>query len=64
MLDDLVEEVGRRETLALEPALHVRHREEDGVYLSGLDLRAQGVQVEASRRLRRVQFLLLSSEVS
>ena len=61
VLDHLVEEVGCREALALEPALHVRHREEDGVYLSGFDLRAQSVQVEASLRLRRIQFLLLSS---
>src|ERR671911_2102514 len=61
MLDHLIEEVSRCETLALEPALHIRHRQEDGVDLSGFDLRAQDVEVEASRRLSRVQFLLLSN---
>jgi hypothetical protein len=38
VLDDLVEEVGRGEPLALQPPLHVRHRYEDGVYPSGVNL--------------------------
>src|SRR5215217_8665765 len=62
MLDHLVEEVARGETLALESALHVRHREEDSVYISGFDLRAQGVQVEAARRLSGVH--LFSSSLA
>jgi hypothetical protein len=55
VLDHLIEEVSRGEPLALKAALHVRHREEDGVHPSGFDLRAQGVEVEAPLDLRRVQ---------
>jgi hypothetical protein len=34
----LVEEVGGGQALALQAALHVRHRYEDGVYPSGVHL--------------------------
>src|SRR5215210_702552 len=62
VLDHLVEKVGRRQTLALQASLHIRHREEDGVYSSGLYLRPQRFEVEATLDLRRVHwFLLLSS---
>ncbi len=49
VLDDLVEEVARGQALALQAALHVGQRQQDGVDLAGVDLRAQLVEGHRSR---------------
>jgi hypothetical protein len=50
VLDHLVEEVGRRQPLALQPPLHVGDREQDGVDAAGPHLLPQFVKREQARR--------------
>jgi len=56
VLDHIVQEVGRGELLALQPPLNIRHRDEDRVYPSGLDIGTQSVEIEVSLDLRRIRF--------
>ena len=44
VVDDVVEEVPRGQALALKASLHVGERQQDGVYLPGVNLRPQLVE--------------------
>ena len=53
VLGDAVDERAGVQPLALQAALHVAHREDDGVDAAARDLRAQFLQRQHARRVRQ-----------
>ena len=57
LLGDLFEKVVGGQAFALQAALHVGHRQQHGVYPSGLYLGLEGIQVEAAFYFGCVHYL-------